>query len=945
MAPLPEPKYLPSSEPSCADPYVFPMETSRDALQNALQPHSSMISALDSRPAPPLGEALASIHRLSEPKRPEPDKYAALTETEIIKRVTDLNDSERQALKYSLAKRDSASVIEALVRLAEDRQADLARRCLALDAARAGCDSCDHELSISECVRRLVSDQTAPLELRIVAAHLYAPEDPAQARADEQTYLADRSIPLPVRALIATQLQEIDSRTALELVTELTTSLASKPLAPSFQSLDDTDMKRVAAALYLPGRADRLLPEIAGNVGLGGKPLLDEMLRTVSANGLSEYELQELVTSALDHISHVGLAGNDRAVDLAFELAASFSNNESIVAAATSWIGTHGNSTHAPLLLQIATTSNGPQTRTSAIAAAVTLDTTAALNWINNNFDRTCDNGFRGYLITTALTKGSSAALPTQLCEKIKAAAQAGKDVSFLIKGMGKYLDVAGVETITEIALQSNALPQNKQAVLECLASSDAKSPRVLEFAQNTLISADGNPFMQPLNGFDGEVSLATIVARWGFGANLGLVRTILQRPHIRTDQSIQILEALAKNPDDEATKISKELLTQLKDDRQALVLAQGLLSRGDDPGAITVLAEIAKKDNSYSTQAAQTVICSASSNSKAAYEAVNELIRDTEHGGRAAISAAIREPRVRDRFIELIENENIGHRGKLTQEILAYPTSLRRAFEFGIELPLRFSPDTLKRVTDQEYERRTVGAAQYSHTALVILPRRDSNGAFAGGLPLVEELLKRGYRVRLVDADSDTQVQAALLEMAQQGGADLIVPAAHSSRVAMSFGAADPRLNRKYDRSGAVDLWDGEKFNSPQVRAALKSGGKVIIDGCSAGEGFGARSNMANFWRAVFPHARAGGIHSPTKPITAIKEEDLRFDRNKEIESIEFYDRSGEKPKKIPAYHALGPVDERRERLLMSLAAGPSVFDTLVDSTVGQSNRKRRAA
>lgn len=218
------------------------------------------------------------------------------------------------------------------------------------------------------------------------------------------------------------------------------------------------------------------------------------------------------------------------------------------------------------------------------------------------------------------------------------------------------------------------------------------------------------------------------------------------------------------------------------------------------------------------------------------------------------------------------------------------YARSLEQSSKFGIEHPLRFTPEALNGVISEREARKDLPRA------VVIMPKSDWNGAFTNTRPVVDKLQASGYSVLVYEVGSDTEFAAALRDASTDRKISALVLGGHGERGAVELRTTEPK-----DSHATLDLRDVTLLRS--VAATMAEGSQVVLWSCSTGEGGATSSNMANLIRRVWPQVQPEGIFAPRVPTNI---EELKIEKNR-IWDVVYTDQPSEQPQAAPIkYQAL---------------------------------------
>jgi hypothetical protein len=123
-----------------------------------------------------------------------------------------------------------------------------------------------------------------------------------------------------------------------------------------------------------------------------------------------------------------------------------------------------------------------------------------------------------------------------------------------------------------------------------------------------------------------------------------------------------------------------------------------------------------------------------------------------------------------------------------------------------------------------------------------------------------LKSLRDAGFRVMYYEVNDKDGIAQSLKDACGNRGkvnpADMIIWSFHGNQYSMQLGA-DTELNVR----------DESYLKEQHVGDYLKSGGRIMLESCSTGQGGKTKDNMVNFFRRVFPQAQKNGVTGPKTP------------------------------------------------------------------------------
>jgi flagellar motility protein MotE (MotC chaperone) len=173
---------------------------------------------------------------------------------------------------------------------------------------------------------------------------------------------------------------------------------------------------------------------------------------------------------------------------------------------------------------------------------------------------------------------------------------------------------------------------------------------------------------------------------------------------------------------------------------------------------------------------------------------------------------------------------------------------------DIGIAAITRFMPEDLKEVV----QNRITNADDGRPLAVIIGTEDDGSGYFSSDTDIHHQLIEAGFRVMYYEAATDTDLMVSLENATKDGAnpARLIIISGHGSQTGISMGSDG-------GEEGDIDFSDYSQFTG--INDFLETGGTVILNSCSTGEGMEKEANMANMFGQLFPGA--AHVFAPTVP------------------------------------------------------------------------------
>jgi hypothetical protein len=177
-----------------------------------------------------------------------------------------------------------------------------------------------------------------------------------------------------------------------------------------------------------------------------------------------------------------------------------------------------------------------------------------------------------------------------------------------------------------------------------------------------------------------------------------------------------------------------------------------------------------------------------------------------------------------------------------------------------GLEQPFRFSEAVQRAILadmqPSESDKRPV--------IILCFAEADRNQAASYFNRQVEEIIKRGFRVLVMEPGSRSELESSseklkvILDTSGLSGANHIFQFGHGRTDRLNLGTGD-------DESESA-LVSGDPRGLPQFAKLLAPGGGVTLLSCSTGGQISNESNLLAYYRKeVFPHAGIGRISAPS--------------------------------------------------------------------------------
>ncbi len=201
-------------------------------------------------------------------------------------------------------------------------------------------------------------------------------------------------------------------------------------------------------------------------------------------------------------------------------------------------------------------------------------------------------------------------------------------------------------------------------------------------------------------------------------------------------------------------------------------------------------------------------------------------------------VAKALRDPNVTpfDERLRILAEHSAADSPKLAKPFRDYLDLLEQAKELGITEPYRYSRKGLKEIVANRKAGPDLEPGQ-EKLAVVVVGKKDQNGAILGIKESIDQLISRGYRVMLYEADTDQKlIDAVRLGTTNNNQkivqADFVFIAAHGSQLGISLGQADPRFGATRNTPQLLHSDDAPRFAI--LKPHIKENGLILLFSCS---------------------------------------------------------------------------------------------------------------
>ncbi|HTY12695.1 MAG TPA: DUF4116 domain-containing protein [Candidatus Omnitrophota bacterium] len=238
---------------------------------------------------------------------------------------------------------------------------------------------------------------------------------------------------------------------------------------------------------------------------------------------------------------------------------------------------------------------------------------------------------------------------------------------------------------------------------------------------------------------------------------------------------------------------------------------------------------------------------------------------------------------------------------------------------DLGIEFPERLrgaTPAQVAELIDTRRDFKNDGRP----LALVVLPKKDWNGAFANNKVL--ELMGKGYHVVLVEAGKETDLYSAITGYGGKQKISLLWIGGHGTPGTVNFGSAP---NAQYDETDYLDLADRREMKKLGLGDFMEKDSVVVLQSCSTGRGREGKFNISNMLGEVFTHST---VYAPEQDAFI---SDLSYDSDNHVSGVVY----GES---VPTYSSYPLSMGHPERIINYVVDPGSLGDlNLVSPPVGK--------